>query len=268
MHSVTPKANYMKKKYFSIPVIAMFLFACEKTDLRFKESQYPAVKELRNSMKHQTRDLKLRAFSSGSFSNYMRLYTMHYGKQGLIDSVVVTGNNSYTYRVFYNGSRIDSVNLIQNGKIASATNNYRYEGNLITRIDRWSMRDAGQPYPFIWDIVYDKKKRIISPNAGWTYTYDDNDLIVSKATSNYPRTTSFFSYEFNENPLYMRDLLFIFIEETGPIEYSFHKWIIKTESFNNGDYISYNNQYDELGRLVKMTGTDNYGRQYLYEFFY
>jgi hypothetical protein len=251
----------MKKTLFALHLITIFLLGCEKTEL--PETENPLVLESKNPTKFHPNINRLSAFSKDG-----RLYTIHYGKQGLIDSVTITGDNSYSYRVFYKGSRIDSVNLIQDGKIASATNNYRYEGNLITRIDRWSMRNAGQPYPFIWDVVYDKKKRVVSPISSWTFTYDDNDLILSKITSDYPRTTSFFSYEFNSNPLYIRDLLFIFIEELRAIDYSFHKWIIKTESFNNGDYISYTNKYDNLGRLIKMAGTDNYGTRTTYEFFY
>lgn len=245
----------------ALHVMAIVLFGCDKNE--FAELGSPPVTESKNPKKYYSKMNRLSAFSRND-----RLYTIHYGSQGLIDSVTITGDNSYSYRVFYRGSRIDSVNLIQNGQIASATNNYRYDGNLITQIDRWSMRYAGQPYPFTWDIVYDKKKRVVSPMSGWTFTYDDNDLILSKATSNYPRGTSFFSYEFKENPLYIRDLLFVFIEETGAIEYSFHKWVIKTESFNNGDYISYTNEYDDLGRLIKMRGADNYGSPTTYEFFY
>jgi hypothetical protein len=251
----------MIKTSVALHVIAVLLFGCEKNELN--EPQNSLVLESKNPTKHYVKMNRLSAFSRDD-----RLYTIHYGNQGLIDSVTVTGDNFYSYRVFYKGSRIDSVNLIQDGKIASATNNYRYDGNLITQIDRWSMRYAGQPYPFIWDIVYDKKKRVVSPMSGWTFTYDDNDLILSKATSNYPRGTSFFSYEFKENPLYIRDLLFIFIEETGAIEYSFHKWVVKTESFNNGDYITYTNEYDDFGRLIKMKGADNYGAPTTYEFFY
>jgi hypothetical protein len=251
----------MKKTLFAFYLIAIFLLACEKND--FAKMEKPVALESKNLTKHHSKMNRLRAFSKDG-----RLYTIHYSRQGLIDSVTITGDNEYTYKVFYNGSRIDSVNLIQNGRIASATNNYIYDGNLIMQIDRWSMRDAGQPYPFIWNIVYDKKKRVVSPMYFWTFTYDENDLVLSKITSNYPRTTSFFSYEFYPNPLYRDDLLFIFIEELGAIEYSFHKWTIKTESFNNGDFISYSNEYDDSGRLIKMAGIDNFGSRTTYEFFY
>lgn len=255
----------MKKHHLTLLTVIVLLWSCEKIPTA-PAAEVPI--ESKNARKYVSKDLRISAFRHRDFYNPARLYTFHYRNTGLIDSVVVTGDINYTYRVFYNGSRIDSVNLVRDGKIASAINNIRYEGNLVRHIDRWSMRDQGQPYPFPWEIVYDSRKRIVSPFSYCTFHYNDDDIIFSKVTSNYPRGTSFFAFEYTPNPLFIKDLLVVFIEEPGVIQYSFHKWNVKTETFNNGDKIDFVNEFDEFGRLTRMTGTDNYGVRDIYEFYY
>lgn len=188
--------------------------------------------------------------------NLPRHYVFYYNHRRSVDSIQVSGNANYTYKVYYKGSKIDSVTLVQNGVIQSVNTNFQYKGNTISYYDYYC-RICGQQTPNTYLFNYDHKKKIISiekdGNPYMQLTYDNyNNVIQWNSTSQ-----STFTYDNQPNPLYYVNNLFaLFVEEPFIWYYAFSQHNSTSRSYAGGTTIFYQNEYNTSGQLVTKSFND------------
>jgi len=165
---------------------------------------------------------------------------------------------NYIYRVFYKGSHLDSVILVQDNRIVSTVRDFQYKGNLITGFYYFD-RINNYPFPWMYSFGYDNQKRITTIKRSFRntleysreYTYDSNDNIISGNGAGY-------TYDDELNPLHLvPDLFAIMFEEQWVWEFvlSLHNSVSKT--YSAGPVVLYQNLYNGSGQLIGKRFYDN-----------
>jgi hypothetical protein len=236
--------------------------ACQKERLQGEPMAAQKAALQVSGNKNTARNLQLKEMTFGD-----RHYLFVYNRRGDVDSVIVSGDIEYVYKVYYKGSHIDSVNLLTNGQITSTNTNFQYQGNLITSFD-YFYRAGYYPFPHSFYFTYDNQKRIQtisdnSPAAPEELTYDSGNNVIgwSRPAGSYTAT---YTYSDKLNPLYYVDNLFaIFVEEHFIYEYAFSQHVSITKTYSDisqtNVLVSYNNQYNSLGQLISKTFFENNG---------
>lgn len=229
--------------------IVIMLFSCQKEELDLSRSltENSENKSIKNTKKKDR--LK-------EFEHWGRRYVMFYNNRNELDSVVAkhADGYSYVYRVFYTASRMDSIQLIDRGKLVSVTTNIRYKGDLIIQTDYWSGRANGQPFPEVRQFTYDNKKRILNSTIGDQFTYDENGFLISTVNTRIPSFTASFNSDDRPNPLHNVPYLFlVMIEDYNMAQFCYNPYNVVKETRATGLVINYQNQYDQDGRLVKKS---------------
>jgi len=248
-----------QNKFFYATVIILLLTACQKEKLQSSDLQPNGTVSAQNSKAiARPNDLVVQTFTRGMSGNSARQYRFVYSSNGSLDSIVVTGLPNYVYRVFYKGSHLDSVILVQDNRTVSTVKDFQYKGNLITGFNYFD-RINNYPFPWMYSFGYDNQKRITVIQRSFLntleysreYSYDANDNIISGNGATY-------TYDDQLNPLhFVPDLFAIMFEEQWIWEFvlSLHNSVSKTSSA--GPVVRYQNLYKSSGQLVGKLFYDN-----------
>jgi YD repeat-containing protein len=239
-----------------VAALVCFLTACQKQNLLEDKSSSPDLASARTKNGTNGKKFLLKEFVNDDAVNAPRHYLFFYAQNGRLDSIQVTGDIEFTYRVFYKGSRIDSVNLVENGTIVSTNTHFQYKGNRIIKFDYYCRR-CGQPeeFPSVRTFEYDTKGHIIK--AGDEQLNYDGDDNVLEWTKSFAPNSATYTYDSNLNPFYnVKDLFAIVVEEAYLWEYSFSKHNSISKTYAGGENVAYQNQYDDWGRLISKTFYD------------
>lgn len=232
-----------------ITISIILLFSCQKDEPSLSQSL--AENSENKSVKHTKKKHRLKEFVHKG-----RRFIMFYNNRNELDSVVAKDSEdfSYVYRVFYTASRMDSIQLIDRGKLVSVTTNIQYKGDLIVQTDYWSGRANGQPFPEVRQFAYDNKKRILNSTLGDQFTYDKNGFLVSTVNTRIPSYTATFISDAMVNPLNEVPYLFlVIIEDYNVAQFCYNPYNVINESRASGLVINYKNQYNLDGQLVKKS---------------
>jgi hypothetical protein len=243
---------FVQKSFFYATLIFLLFTGCQKEQLQALDSQpNGTVSSNRPKAIARSNDLVVQTFTRDMTGNPPRQYRFVYAANGNLDSIVAAGGVNYVYRVYYKGSHLDSVILVQDNRIVSTVRDFQYKGNLITSYNYYN-RIGNQPFPTVYSVEYDKQKRIITIQTHFLntwqepkrFTYDANDNVVSMNNATYV-------YDDQLNPLHLvPDLFAIMFEEQWIWEFalSLHNSVSKT--YSNGQLVQYQNQYNDSGQLV------------------
>lgn len=220
-------------------LVAVLFFSCDK------------VKDLLGSEEGRAlANLRLEKFTRDG-----RTYTFHYHRNGRVDSVTASGDNSYTYRVSYNGQKIDSSSLWQNGQLISSKKDVTYD--LAGRITGYTYQLHVYPQP-PRDILLSYNAQgdvhLIENASGNDTLYYNTDHGLAD------RYNSFNHYQYTNhsslNPLNYTAYLVIFTEENFT-----ELWLSKRnaiqEVINGSSHqtTTFTNEFDAQGRITKRTAT-------------
>jgi len=237
---------------FLLATLFFLLTACQKEKTQSFDSQpNGTVSSNRPQAIARSNDLVVQTFTRAWPGNSPRQYRFVYASNGSLDSIVVTGTPNYVYRVFYKGSHLDSVILVQNNRTVSTVRDFQYQGNLITGFHYFD-RINNFPFPWTYSIGYDNQKRTSVIERSYLnnlqyrkeFLYNANDNIISS-------NGAIYTYDDELNPLHLvPDLFAIMFEETWVWEFvlSLHNSVSKTNSV--GPAVQYQNQYNNSGQLV------------------
>jgi hypothetical protein len=198
-----------------------------------------------------------------TFTRNGRTYHFYCQPNGRVDSIVATGDHPYVYRVVYKGSHLDSVILVDRGRIVSTHRNFQYKGELITGYDYFDRIDK-VPYPWSLSVSYDAQKRIVAIDRKFQgkvqthkeWIYNVNDDVVN--TINSSGGDGSYTYDSGLNPLHMvRDLFALFVEEPFIWEYCFSLHNMVSKAIPGGLTITYINEYNGLGQLIRQSLSDH-----------
>jgi len=121
-----------QKTFLYATLIFLLFTACQKENIQLADSQpNGTVSAERPKAIARSNDLVVQTFTR-VISGSPRQYQFVYSPNGSLDSIVVTGMPNYVYRVFYKGSHLDSVILVQDNRIVSTVGDFQYKGSLIT----------------------------------------------------------------------------------------------------------------------------------------
>jgi hypothetical protein len=200
--------------------------------------------------------------------SWYRSYVISYNKHGDIDSINAqdhyTGTSRYKCIAYYTKSKLDSIQLINGGRVESATTNIQYKGDLIVQTDYWFQR-PGQPYPIVRPLHYDNKKRLLNSNLQGNFTYDDAGAIVELSNPVYPEYGQIYTVDYNINPLHLVPNFFlVLIEDYNIAEFWYNPYNTTSQISKDGKIaFFYHNEYNEKGQLVKKSWTEYGYPQYL-----
>jgi YD repeat-containing protein len=191
-----------------------------------------------------------------------RTYDFVYDEHGRVDYIETDAG--YTYEVTYEGGRLKSSAVVEDGKIVSENRNFKYDkdGNIIEYT--YTLHDV--EYDKVHMLSYDKKGRLtaITTDSGTqSFTYNNKDNVV-KASGGTSEVT--YTYDRKFNPLNrIPDLLFLVVEETFLWEY-----ILSEDNFvtreEDGVITTYVNEYDAFNRLArKYAESPGDGFTFIYE---
>ena len=253
------KRTLFGQKTFLYATLIFLLFtACQKENIQLADSQpNGTVSAERPKAIARSNDLVVQTFTR-VISGSPRQYQFVYSPNGSLDSIVVTGMPNYVYRVFYKGSHLDSVILVQDNRIVSTVRDFQYKGSLITAFFYFD-RINNYPFPWMYSFGYDNQKRITVIERTFRntleysrdYTYDGNDNIINGNGAGY-------TYDNELNPLHLvPDLFAIMFEEQWVWEFvlSLHNSVSKT--YSAGPVVLYQNLYNNSGQLVGKRFYDN-----------
>ena len=249
---------FEQKTFLYATLIFLLFSSCQKEKLQSLDSQpNGTVSTNRVQAIARSNDLVVQTFTRVT-SGSPRQYRFIYSPNGVLDSIVVTGMPIYVYRVFYKGSHLDSVILVQDNRIVSTVRDFQYKGNLITGFYYFD-RINNYPFPWMYSFGYDNQKRITVIERSFRntleysreYTYDGNDNIINGNGVVY-------TYDNELNPLHLvPDLFAIMFEEQWVWEFvlSLHNSVSKT--YSAGPAVLYQNLYNSSGQLVGKRFYDN-----------
>jgi hypothetical protein len=253
------KANISVSKAFSwLVCISIFVTACEKEKPQAVTVDPNAtITSERSQAIAKTNNLILQAFTRDS-----RTYHFYYSPNGMVDSIVATGDDQYVYRAWYKGNHLDSVILLDDGRIVSVHRNFQYKGDLIVGYDYFDRIDN---YPFPWSssVLYDAQKRIVSIQRAHQnnlvghqqWTYNANNDVVNR--TGFGSDDGSYGYDSKLNPLHMvPDLFVLFVEESYIWEYSFSEHNSISKTIVGRPTLTYTHQYNGAGQLATKTFTD------------
>jgi hypothetical protein len=253
--------------YVIAGLFSLLLTACKK-EIQPQINSTPDMESIaagQKNIKAESKNLVLESFTH-TIGSFDRKYQFVYAPNGRVDSIIVSDNSlqRYVYVVFYKGYHIDSVNLVQNNAIVSTFVNFQYKGNLIIGFD-YFFRIFGFPLPNSFTVTYDKQKRIQSIkaiflntiNSNQEFTFDEqDDVIFWKETAFF--TSANYTYDDKLNPLhFVPDLFAFMLEERWMWQYIFSLHNITTITYSSGQTVTYQNQYNSSGQLIKTSFTDN-----------
>ena len=251
--------------FFIAGLFSLLFTACKK-EIQSTINSNPDLADIaaaQKSITSQSKKLVLETFTH-TIGNFSRQYQFAYAPNGNVDSIVVSDNSlHYSYNVFYKGSRIDSVHLVQSGKIVSSITNFQYKGNLITGFDYFD-RLISFPISTHYAITYDQQKRIstIDQLFGNTitdhkiFTYNASGDLIAWNETGFSKHTTYTNDE-KLNPLhFIPDLFAIMFEEPWTWEYILSMHNITSTTYLNGPTVTYQNQYNNADQLVSKVFTD------------
>jgi hypothetical protein len=255
------KRKFLMKISFYVLLFAGILIACQKEHLQtLLVDAGSTTSSVRPQTNAKTHGLVLKAFSRSN-----RTYYFAYAPNGILDSIIVTGNHPYVYRVWHKGPHLDSVVLVDRGLTVSVNRNFEYKGNLISSYDYYD-RIHGLPDPWRFTFTYDGQKRVVALErrhynqlvSHAEFSYDAADNIVT--WNDFTVYSANFTYDSQLNPLHLvPDLFAIMVEEPWIGQYSFSAHNSITQTFFGGGGLSYQNQYNSDGQLVEKLVSDNGG---------
>jgi len=254
--------------FYGVAGLFSLLFtACQKETTQQSNSDQQLIggNAVQKKAVASAKDLVLQTFTHDDAANAPRQYQFVYSSNGNVDSIVVTGDQAYVYRVFYKGARLDSVNLVQNGAIVSTIRDFQYHGNLITGFNNFD-RTRNAPIPTAYAITYDHQKRIrtierafqntVDSHQEFTYDASDNVIEWSETGALFSKSATY-SYDVGFNPLhFVPDLFAIVVEEQWIWNYAFSLHNSVSKAYSDGVQVTYQNRYNPSGQLVTKTFTD------------
>ena len=252
----TPKPLFMRRPFpfFIAGCIFLFLTGCQKQNV---QQQVPE-KQAEPFNAKTSKKSRLKEFVHGLGYNSPRHYLFFYNQRGEVDSVSVTGSFDYSYKVYYKGSRIDSVILLQNGRINSVNTHFQYKGNRIVQFDYYC-RICGQPeeFPTVRTFEYDKEGHILNGALNETLTYDDQDNVTTWIYPGNPEYAAAYTYDTGTNALHEIENLFaVLVEDFNLWEFSFSRHNSLSKTYADGEAVTYQNRYNSNGQLVFKTFHD------------
>jgi len=247
-----------QKTFLYATLIFLLFTGCQKENIQLADSQpNGTVSAERPKAIARSNDLVVQTFTR-VMSGSARQYQFVYSPNGSLDSIVVTGMPNYVYHVFYKGSHLDSVILVQDNRTVSTVRDFQYKGSLITGFQYFDLIN-NFPFPWTYSFGYDSQKRINVIERSYQnhfqyhkeFIYDANDNIVNGNGANY-------SYDDQLNPLHLvPDLFAVMFEEQWVWEFvlSLHNSVSKI--YSAGPMVLYQNLYNNLGQLVGKRFYDN-----------
>jgi hypothetical protein len=249
----------LMKPAFYVLLSAGIIIACQKEHLQTLPADAGStISSARPQAIAKTNGLVLKTFSHSN-----RTYHFVYAPNGILDSIIVTGNHPYVYRVWYMGAHLDSVVLVDRGLVVSVNRNFEYKGNLISSYEYFD-RIHSIPDPWRFTFTYDGQKRLVALErkhynqlvSHAQFSYDAADNIVT--WNDFTAYSANFTYDSQLNPLHLvPDLFAIMVEEPWIGQYSFSAHNSVTQTFFGGGGLSYQNQYNSNGQLVTKLVSDN-----------
>jgi hypothetical protein len=198
-----------------------------------------------------------------SFTRNGRTYHFYYEPNGRVDSIVATGDHGYVYHVLYKGSHLDSVILIDNGRIVSTHRNFQYKGELIVAFDYFDRIDK-VPFPWTLSVSYDGQKRIISIDRKFQNKVQSHKEWAYNSTDDVVKILGFgsddgsYTHDSGLNPLHVvPDLFALFVEEPYIWEYSFSLHNPLSKTIAGRPTMMYTNEYNPVGQLIRQSSSDH-----------
>lgn len=254
----------MRTICLTVFLFSIVMISCKKQDIISRDQSATIANGIPAAEKQSIAGKK--DFRIMGFLRNGRTYDFYYNQNGDIDSVQAReGMLRYTYKVYYKGSHIDSVNLVMNGVIQSTNTNFSYKGKWITSYDYYQRVLNFSPIPVTHTFNYDNKNRITSICYGQfspceyseQYVYNENND-VSDFTSSIGSLSATFTYDTKLNPVqFIPGAFAIFVEEGFLLLPGLSEHNSLTKTYSSGLVVNYNNQYDSMGRLVSRSFYDN-----------
>jgi hypothetical protein len=259
-------------KHLSRPLflsaLALFIFSCQKEEIGVASPSSLNIDAISKAAAKPYYGTRIKEIRTNS-----RSYIISYNKLGKIDSVNAADNfpegSKYKCIAYYSASRLDSVQLINQGKVESVTTNIKYKGNLVVQTDYWTQRPL-QPYPQVRPLYYDNKKRLLNSMTQDRFTYDELGAITKSVDPDYDQFSYSFTVDYKINPLHLIPNFFlVLIEDYNIVEFWYNPYNTTSRINTNGtESIFYHNDYNEKGQLIRKSWNE-YGYPkymvYIYE---
>ena len=190
-----------------------------------------------------------------SFTFNGRLYEFVYDSNGKVASITASqGSVAYMYVTHYEGDRLISADLVEDGKVMSSNTNFEYDkkGRVLS-YDYVSYFFPEYPEGVTqhYTVSYDKKGNMIQAPDGSQLASDNRGNIIQWGGTS-------FTFERASNPFYqIPDLWMVFVEEPFFWEFILSPNNATSRTAANGAVTTYQNQYDASGRLISRTGYMN-----------
>ncbi|HEX5667309.1 MAG TPA: hypothetical protein VFX73_00830 [Chitinophagaceae bacterium] len=191
-----------------------------------------------------------------AYLHYVDTWDFFYNKRGEVDSIDLLIESSYYgqlkmgYKVYYSGSRIDSVTRTYWGDPWDILRNIKYENGLIVEADLYPARIFNNP-PVKWKLEYDNKKRPLNSPIGERFYYDDKGNLISYTHPVVLYYNASYESDNKENPMHrIPNLNIIMLNETQTAAKWYNPHNVTTITFDDGQKVNLENTYDYMGNLI------------------
>lgn len=271
-------------KHLLNPLVCFCIFvlsACTKQDPILATNQTKIspqnIKASFNKNEFKLKNIKL--YPPAPYENRVEDYSFNYTKNGELDRIsykrtdqTPNGESSYGYyfQYYYKGSKLDSINLVltsYNEITSMVKKDIVYRGNKIISYNMylWPYTPENHPDILPWKQSFDKKGRL-NGYGFETFIYDEDDFIISSTNTMGSDLNATYTYERTANPLFIENV-YLGLDETMIRDQSFCKWNLISKISVGIPPVLYNNQYDNIGRLIERTFI-YWGQQYRMTYYY
>jgi YD repeat-containing protein len=255
MKTKTTFRPFMKQRFFLAVCIKAIILICLVFTSCHEQEIVPSVKTQQLITAASSAEFtKMSSVPMSSFTFNGRTYSFVYDEQGRVSSInVVQGTIQYQYVAHYEGDRLVSADLIENGQVMSSNTNFEYgKKGVILSYDYVSYFYPEFPEGIVQHqtLSYNSRGDIVRTQDNSELTYDGHRNVVQWGSTQ-------FTYDKGLNPFSVfPDLWILFVEEPFLMEFTLSE-NNSTSRTNGGVIIDYVNEYNEQGQLISKTGYSN-----------
>jgi hypothetical protein len=259
------------KHLFSIISIVLILSSCKKENIDLQDTLLTDISEASN--RNSKAALPKRIWHA--HFHYAYTWDLFYNKKGLIDSIDYVSDSYYYgkskmgYKVYYSGTRLDSVVNTRYGQVWNVLRNIKYENGLIVQADFYENKIFYTP-PRTWRIEYDKKKRPLNSPLGEKFYYNDNGQLIYYTHPYVPGRNASFTSDNKVNPMHqIPDLGIILMNEYETAMACYNPNNITSITYASGEKVDVYNTFDYFGNLIiRSYGAESYWGYHQWNFVY
>jgi hypothetical protein len=259
------------KHLFAIISFVLVLLSCKKENIDLQGTLLTDISATSN--KNSKSVLPKRIWHA--HLHYAYTWDFFYNQRGLIDSIDFVAESYYYgkwrmgYKVYYSGTRLDSVVNTRWGEVWNVLQNIKYENGLIVEADFYEDKIFNKP-PRKWNIEYDKKKRPLNSPLGEKIYYNEKGQLIYYTHPYSSELNASITSDNNVNPMHqIPDLNIILLNEYETAMAWYNPNNVTSITYTNGEKVGVYNTFDYFGNLIiRSYGVDSPRGSHQWNFVY